>query len=591
MSSPDDRLKRFLSESHAAPRDSRMGKYRLLRKIARGGFADVYEAKDAKLHRRVALKVIRVEEAEAPTLARLQREAAIAAQLQHPNIVAVHEAGMVRDREGRLVHYIAMDFVDGRTMAELLRDGHPDLLRMLEDVARAADYAHSKGVVHRDLKPSNVLVEKGGRVLLTDFGVAHLDRFRTRLTQTNDVLGTPHYMAPEQVLGRPKEIGPRTDVYALGVILYEILTGHPPHRSESVAELFQKIVTEDPPRPRGVPPDLEVICLKAMEKDPAHRYASAREFADELARVRNQEPIRARPISGLTRLWRRARKYRAVVVPSAIAAASLLALAVWAVVGSARHSSRIRQRLADGWMWERENNVEASRDAYRSVLELDPEHPEAQAGLARMDGELRRRSEAKRLAEAGSRAIERGWRNGAPTELDEGERLLREALTLDPTLMNAHYMLARALHGRDDPEEAIAKYGDALRLDPEHRMACFYRASLLLKTEDWEGAIRDYTQVIRLDPTNAQAYNGRGDASRQKGDPASAIADYTEAIRLQPNLPQGYAHRGFAHEDRGQWAEAKEDLQHALTLPGVGPTMRQNIERRLEAVARKESRQ
>lgn len=286
-----------------APRPQ-IGKYRLLREIARGGMGVVHEAEDTTLSRRVALKILREDKDEPGGIERLKREAAIASALHHPGIITVHEVGSVESPAEPPIHYIVMEFVEGRTLAAILEEGRTDkaeLLRILEEIARAAAYAHSKGVVHRDLKPKNVMVEKAGRVALGDFGIARADRFQTPLTQSNMVLGTPEYMAPEQVEGRTADIGPKTDVYALGVILYEILTGRTPFEAKTPVLVFQRVLLETPAPPEGADAELAALAMTAMAKSPDARPATALEFADALRRVRRRNPYAIPVVRGARR--------------------------------------------------------------------------------------------------------------------------------------------------------------------------------------------------------------------------------------------------------------------------------------------------
>jgi serine/threonine-protein kinase len=310
----------------------RLGKYVLAREIGRGGVAVVYEAEDPELKRRVAVKVIRESDASPRLVDRLHREAAIAAQLRHPSIVGIHEVSMVRDELGQPAHFIAMDLVEGTTLAHLLDArgvDRGDLLRMLEDTARAVAFAHSKGVVHRDLKPSNVLIDASGRVVLTDFGVARAETFDTKLTRTHAVMGTPQYMAPEQALGRTADIDPRTDVYALGVMLFEIVAGLPPFEADSAPELYRRMLDEDPP-PLG-DPELDAVARKAMEKAREDRYPGADAFADDLARFRRAEPVHARPANLVRRVRRRFHRHRALLVPTLVAVCLGVAMGAVAV--------------------------------------------------------------------------------------------------------------------------------------------------------------------------------------------------------------------------------------------------------------------
>jgi serine/threonine protein kinase len=275
------------------PIRAQIGKYLLLREIARGGMGVVHEAEDTTLRRRVALKILRDDNGETGGVERLKREAAIAAGLRHPGIITVHEVGSIESPPDPPLHYIAMEYVEGVTLATLLQSGvagMAEVLRILEEVARATAYAHSKGVVHRDLKPKNVLVEKSGRVALGDFGIARADRFQTPLTQSDMVMGTPEYMAPEQVEGRTNDIGARTDVWALGVILYEILAGRTPFGGQTPVVTFQKILADAPAPLEGGDLELAALALKCLEKRAEDRPASAGEFADVVRRVRRRNP-------------------------------------------------------------------------------------------------------------------------------------------------------------------------------------------------------------------------------------------------------------------------------------------------------------
>lgn len=259
---------------------ARIGRYRVIREVARGGMGVVLEA-EADDGRRVALKVIPEREAGLQEIERLRREAKIARRLQHPNIVRIHEMDMTRDPSGGPLHYLVMDYVEGRTLAQVMREGdRPRVLRLLLQVADAVAYAHAEGVLHRDLKPSNVIVADSGEAVLADFGLARDSATGTMLTPTHAVMGTAQYMAPEQVMGVTRHIDARTDVYALGVMLYEAATGRLPYAAPAQDKLFEMILTAEP-----TPPDdaaLAPICARAMRKDPRTRYPDGAAFAAAL---------------------------------------------------------------------------------------------------------------------------------------------------------------------------------------------------------------------------------------------------------------------------------------------------------------------
>jgi tRNA A-37 threonylcarbamoyl transferase component Bud32 len=276
------------------------GDYELLEEIAHGGMGVVWKARQTSLNRIVALKMIRAGAlATESEVRRFHREAEAAANLQHPNIVAIHEVG---EHNGQ--HYFSMDYVEGRDLAALVgREPLPArrAARYVQIIAEAIHFAHQRGTLHRDLKPQNVLIDADDRPRITDFGLAKLASDDSRLTQSGVVMGSPSYMPPEQAAGRLSEIGPQSDVYSLGAILFELLTGRAPFQGSTPLLTLREVMESEPIRPRrlnaGVPIDLETICLKCLEKSPTARYHSARELADDLGRFLAGEPIVARRAS------------------------------------------------------------------------------------------------------------------------------------------------------------------------------------------------------------------------------------------------------------------------------------------------------
>jgi len=596
-----------------------LGRYEVTGELGRGGVGVVYEAWDPRLGRRIALKtLIAGRDASETEVRRFLREVRAAAHLRHPSIVPVHDAGSIAGR-----FYLAMDLIDGESLDARLTSGGPlpprPAVELVAPIVGALAYAHDEGIVHRDVKPENILIDGRGRPYLSDFGLAQDVADPGRLTRTGQTVGTPAFMAPEQLKG--EEVGPAADVYAVGATLYECLTGEVPFAHAPLPDLVHRILTADPTPLRAlaprIAPDLEAVVLACLEKRPERRYPSMRALGDDLARFLRGEAVRARSPSRARRLGRRLLRHRSLVAGAVVAALGLVGgvgYALWVRHDMARHErvranlERDRARiLALKGAAEARHAALAEAEvatstagriaAYDRLLDEYPDAWEAHVARARHQRRLGRERRLRGADPAGAREAARRAladlrrarqltpdpARRAPIRLLEAE-VLRTDLA-DPAAAARVY--ARLADGADGVLAAYAAGRLALaagRADEAEGLArrALARASdlapgrvllaeALLAQDRADGALEVLDRVAADPAAEAEVLLLRGRALHALGVREDALRDAHRAIELAPDRAAGHVLLGRLRLDLGQPAAAASSFERAARLEPPPP--------------------
>jgi tetratricopeptide (TPR) repeat protein/predicted Ser/Thr protein kinase len=474
-----------------------LGKYVVVAELGRGGMGAVYKAWDTQLKRWCAVKLLMGTGAK-DELARFRREAQTAAALRHPNIVGIYEVTDAGDK-----HLIAMEFIEGSTLAG---EKLPALKAadLLSQVARAVEYAHSKGVIHRDLKPHNVMLDKEGRPWVMDFGLAKTLDGPSHLTVQGTVVGTPSYMAPEQAEGKTSKVDRRSDVYSLGAVLYETLTGKPPFKGPNPVETLRMVVNEEPVPPSrlnaAVLKDLETIVLKCLDKDRDKRYPSAMALAEDLERFARGVAIAAKRASVASRVGKQVKRKGAAVAVAA-AGAVVLALLIAVLASGSSRDKEVRTLVSQAEALETKGDLDGALSKLDAAAALD-------AKLKAKADALRQRKrkdveDAARRSEADRKRREEA-RGKAQPEIDQGRSKVQRARTAlyQPGvdfLRNDQLLL-----------EAIAHFGRAIDVLPDHAEALHLRGQAHAMRQSHAAAEKDFSGAIRTLETFSAAYYDRG---------------------------------------------------------------------------------
>lgn len=515
-----------------------VGDYQVLAELGRGGMGVVYRARQTSLNRIVALKMILAGEYASPELlVRFRNEAETVARLQHPHIVQIHEVG---EESGR--PFFSLEFVDGKSLAQQLAGAPLEPLKaadLMRTLARAMQYAHERSVIHRDLKPANVLIAADGTPKIADFGLARLLDKDGGDTRTGSVLGTPSYMAPEQTRGETRVIGPATDIYALGAVLYESVTGRPPFRAATPLETARQVVTEEPVPPSRLQPklpkDLETICLKCLQKDPTRRYPSAKDLADDLGRFLSGEPITARPVGIRERSWKWMKRR-----PTAAALVAVAVVATIALVGGGVLYNARMQRERDNAQRNFQMALDAVNRSYTQISEdllLNAPHMEPmrrrllQSAREFYEQFVRERSNDPTLQAELARAY---WRMGNITRQtgskDESRALFEKAIEIQQRLV-------------DEQPGALDFQVDLALSRVNLAGVCAEQGQLKQAEEMYDAALPTLRRQVRDEPNHgenrarlAHAINALGSTRRALSRNEEAKAAHEEALAILKDL-------------------------------------------------------
>jgi serine/threonine-protein kinase len=564
--------------------------------------------------------------ADPATRARFRTEAEAVARLQHPNIVQIHEVG---ERDGS--PFLVLEYVAGGSLGcKLAGTGQPEreAAQLVETLARAVHYTHRRGILHRDLKPNNVLLTADGTPKISDFGLAKVLDADAGLTRTATLLGTPSYMSPEQAAGETPRVGVPADVYGLGALLYELLTGLPPFQGDTFLGTLEQVRCHEPVPPRcrraGLSPDLEAICLKCLEKEPGRRYPTAEALANDLRAFLQRQPIQARAVPVRQRLWQSARRWPALV--------ARLVLAPWSYGQAAEQWARHRaEEMYQQFLRCRNDaflygvlapdegalflgsaaaaNATTAESAARKALTLAGVDLESAPAAVAPSFPISRQAAVaadcyalllvlagvrgqQPLAGAGDRELyrqalrilDRAGQLGFQTrayhlrrahflerlgEHEEAREATDRAAALPLQGVLDHFLIGEERYRRGDWEQAMNSFNHVLILQPGHFWAQFFLAVCHLKRQHWEAAKAGLNACLIQQPDFVWAYLFRSFANEKLQARPEAEADFHQALLLHPNADARYLlflSRGILHFNQGKLEQAETDFRKACAL-------------------------
>jgi tetratricopeptide (TPR) repeat protein len=551
--------------------------YEVLGELGRGGMGVVYKARQTGLNRLVALKmVIAGDHAGEGQLERFRIEGEAVASLQHPNIVQIFEVGK---RDG--LPFFSLEFVDGGSLAQKIA-GKPQpeqkAAATLEALARAMAVAHQQGIIHRDLKPANVLLTLNGTPKITDFGLAKRLESDSQQTRSGTLMGTPSYMAPEQARGETHAIGPASDIYALGAMLYELLTGRPPFQGATMMDTLDQVCRQEPVPPRRLVPklsrDLETICLKCLQKEAHKRYANAGELADDLHRFLEHEPIKARPVGPAERAWRWCRRNPRVAVLSGVVLA-LLGLVTAGAIAMGLRLNREREAIAEtrklaGDRLDQAAAAIAAGDSRRAtdllqhaslpLLKSRPELADTRSQIKRLQEQVDVYVQFKTLLDQA-----RFYCFGSLSQKKEGQRYCQRLVQLYDQIETKSGIAASGLPPLDAEQRQrfTEDVFDAFVIANNVELDVAEGGSEEVQQQAARRAVDLLNRANKAVPGTRTFYAQRSGCWGKLGDRARDLEDKKRAEAIQPTAAVDHFWHGYAHRTRGDKALRERDREAA----------------------------
>jgi eukaryotic-like serine/threonine-protein kinase len=573
--------------------------YEVIAELGRGGMGVAYLARQCSLKRLVALKMLLAGlHADSTARQRFRTEAEALARLQHPNMVQIHEVG---EHDG--TPFLSLEYVRGGSlMGKVAGTPQPqrDAARLVRTLARAVEYMHQQGILHRDLKPTNILLTAAGTPKISDFGLAKLVDAESGPTRSEALIGTPNYMAPEQAAGNVKQVGPSADVYSLGAILYELLSGRAPFQGATPLSTLEQVRTQEPVPPRrlrrSVSPDLDTICLKCLEKDPGKRYPSAGALADDLHCFLQGQPIQARSVPVWQRLWRRARRRPTAFAWTLVAAALAgLLLTAWSYFRAADQLAGHRAEKKYQEFVQRRNealiygllapdegalflgadataNLQTAESAAREALTLagvglgSETTPLASGFPASQRADVAVDCYSLLLVLASIRAQQPLPGDGDKGRYQEALWILDRADHLGFQTRAYHVRRASFLEQLGEQQEAKKERARAASLSAEGAMDQFLVGEEQYRRGDWEEAMNSFNRALSLQPAHFWPQFFLAVCHLKVRQWEAAKAGLNACLTQQPDFVWAYLFRSFANEELQALTEAETDFQKALQL-------------------------